>query len=30
MVIRDIRYLERMVARIVSACRQRERDAEYS
>jgi len=28
--IRDIRYLERMVARIVSACRQRERDAEYS
>ena len=30
MDIRDIRYLERMVARIVSACRQRERDAEYS
>ncbi|MBU1228801.1 MAG: PilZ domain-containing protein [Proteobacteria bacterium] len=29
MEIRDIRYLERMVARIVSACRQRERDAEY-
>jgi len=30
MEIRDIRYLERMVARIVSASRQRERDAEYS
>jgi hypothetical protein len=30
MDIRDIRYLERMVARIVSACRQRERDAEYT
>jgi len=30
MEIRDIRYMERMVARIVSACRQRERDAEYS
>lgn len=29
MEIRDIRYLERMVARTVSACRQRERDAEY-
>ena len=29
MDIRDIRYLERMVTRIVSACRQRERDAEY-
>ncbi|GEM_PF-987288 len=30
MDIRDIRYLERMVARIVSVSRQRERDAEYS
>ncbi len=30
MEIRDIRYLERMVARIVSVCRQREREAEYS
>jgi hypothetical protein len=30
MDIRDIRYMERMVARLVSACRQRERDAEYS
>ena len=30
MDIRDIRYLERMVARIVAVCRQRERDAEYS
>lgn len=30
MDIRDIRYMERMVARIVSASRQRERDAEYS
>ncbi|MBA4356358.1 MAG: PilZ domain-containing protein [Humidesulfovibrio sp.] len=30
MDIRDIRYLERMVARIVSANRQRERDAESS
>jgi len=29
MEIRDIRYLERMVARTVSTCRQRERDAEY-
>lgn len=29
MEIRDIRYLERMVARTVSACRQRERDADY-
>ena len=29
MEIRDIRYLERMVARTVSVCRQRERDAEY-
>jgi len=29
MEIRDIRYLERMVARTVSACRQREGDAEY-
>ena len=29
MDIRDIRYLERMVARIVAVCRQRERDAEY-
>jgi len=29
MEIADIRYLERMVARTVSACRQRERDAEY-
>ncbi len=29
MEIRDIRYLERMVARVVSACRQREGDAEY-
>ena len=30
MEIRDIRYLERMVARTVSACRQREREASYS
>lgn len=29
MEIRDIRYLERMVARTVSSCRQREGDAEY-
>lgn len=29
MDIRDIRYLERMVARKVSACRQQEREAEY-
>jgi len=29
MEIRDIRYLERMVARTVSTCRQRERDADY-
>jgi hypothetical protein len=29
MEIRDIRYLERMVARTVSTCRQRESDAEY-
>jgi hypothetical protein len=29
MEIRDIRYMERMVARTVSACRQRERDADY-
>ncbi|SNS20366.1 PilZ domain-containing protein [Humidesulfovibrio mexicanus] len=29
MEIRDIRYLERMVARVVSACRQREGDAGY-
>lgn len=29
MEIRDIRYLERMVARTVSVCRQREGDAEY-
>ncbi|HWR03105.1 MAG TPA: PilZ domain-containing protein [Humidesulfovibrio sp.] len=29
MEIRDIRYLERMVARTVSSCRQRESDAEY-
>jgi hypothetical protein len=29
MEIRDIRYLERMVARTVSSCRQRERDADY-
>lgn len=29
MEIRDIRYLERMVARVVSACRQRESDAGY-
>jgi hypothetical protein len=29
MEIRDIRYLERMVARTVSACHQRERDADY-
>jgi hypothetical protein len=29
MEIRDIRYLERMVARTVSVCRQRERDADY-
>jgi len=30
MEIRDIRYMERMVARTVSACRQRERDASYT
>jgi len=29
MEIQDIRYLERMVARTVTSCRQRERDAEY-
>lgn len=29
MEIRDIRYLERMVARTVSSCRQREREAQY-
>jgi len=29
MEIRDIRYLERMVARVVSACRQRDGDAGY-
>jgi len=29
MEIRDIRYLERMVARTVAASRQRERDADY-
>jgi hypothetical protein len=30
MEIRDIRYLERMVSRTVSACRQREKDASYT